>query len=198
MSAKGPKPPASGNYQVGYGKPPVHTRFRKGQSGNPRGSTPRTKPWDRANQLMLKEAYRPVMVRDGERTVPMPAIAAIFRSQLASGLKGNGPAQRASLRMIEAIESDFEAKKTEFLKVVIDYKADAEREIERRRKLGVTDISDIDPHPDDLLVDMATGEVHVKDELNPKDSRMLKGLAILYLTCPSRKRRIVHCINCAN
>ena len=84
MSAKGPKPPASGNYEVGYGKPPVHTRFRKGQSGNPRGSTPRTKPWDRANQLMLKEAYRPVTVRDGERTVRMPAIAAIFRSQLVS------------------------------------------------------------------------------------------------------------------
>src|ERR1700724_4400224 len=84
MRAKGPKPPASGNYEVGYGKPPVHTRFRKGQSGNPRGSTPRTKPWDRANQLMLKEAYRPVTVRDGERTVRMPAIAAIFRSQLVS------------------------------------------------------------------------------------------------------------------
>jgi hypothetical protein len=29
--------------------------------------------------------------RDGERTVPMPAIAAIFRSQLASGLKGTAP-----------------------------------------------------------------------------------------------------------
>ena len=39
--------------------------------------------------------------------------------------------------MIEAIEGDFEAKKTEFLKVVIEYKADAEREIERRRKLGI-------------------------------------------------------------
>ena len=108
----------------------------------------------------------------------MPAIAAIFRSQLACGPKGNGPAQRASLRMIEAIEGDFEAKKTEFLKVVIDNKADAEQEIERRRKLGITDISDINPHPDDLLVDMATGEVHVKDELNPKDSRMLKGLGL--------------------
>jgi site-specific DNA recombinase len=33
---------------------------------------------------MLKEAYRPVTVRDGERTVRMPAIAAIFRSQLVS------------------------------------------------------------------------------------------------------------------
>ena len=87
--------------------------------------------------MMLKEAYRPVTVRDGERTVRMPAIAAIFRSQLVSGLKGNGPAQRASLRMIGAIEADFVAEKAEFLKVVIEYKADAEREIERRRKLGI-------------------------------------------------------------
>ncbi len=59
----------------------------------------------------------------------MPAIAAIFRSQLASGLKGNGPSQRASLRMIEAIEGRQSALKTELLKTVIEYKADAEREI---------------------------------------------------------------------
>jgi hypothetical protein len=26
-----------GNYEVGYGKPPVHTRFKKGQNGNPKG-----------------------------------------------------------------------------------------------------------------------------------------------------------------
>ena len=25
------------DYEVGYGRPPVHSRFRKGQSGNPRG-----------------------------------------------------------------------------------------------------------------------------------------------------------------
>ena len=25
------------DYDVGYGKPPRHTRFKKGQSGNPRG-----------------------------------------------------------------------------------------------------------------------------------------------------------------
>jgi Family of unknown function (DUF5681) len=102
MSAKGPKPPRSGNYEVGYGKPPVHTRFRKGQSGNPRSSIPKRTPTERANWVMLQEAYRPVTVLEGERTMRMPAIAAIFRSQLASGLKGNGPAQRASLRMIKA------------------------------------------------------------------------------------------------
>ena len=28
------------DYEVGYGKPPRHTRFVKGQSGNPRGRSP--------------------------------------------------------------------------------------------------------------------------------------------------------------
>lgn len=32
---KQPRTPA--NYDVGYGKPPAHTRFQKGQSGNPQG-----------------------------------------------------------------------------------------------------------------------------------------------------------------
>jgi hypothetical protein len=29
------------DYAVGHGKPPVHTRFKKGQSGNPRGRHPK-------------------------------------------------------------------------------------------------------------------------------------------------------------
>src|SRR2546421_104291 len=31
------------DYEVGYGKPPCHTRFTKGQSGNPRGRPPGAK-----------------------------------------------------------------------------------------------------------------------------------------------------------
>ena len=30
-------------YEVGYGKPPRHTRFPKGRSGNPKGRPPRSK-----------------------------------------------------------------------------------------------------------------------------------------------------------
>ena len=30
-------PEKTGDYKVGYGKPPRHTRFAQGQSGNPRG-----------------------------------------------------------------------------------------------------------------------------------------------------------------
>ena len=32
------------DYEVGRGKPPVHTRFKKGQSGNPRGPRPKNLP----------------------------------------------------------------------------------------------------------------------------------------------------------
>ena len=32
-----------GDYEVGYGKPPCHTRFVKGRSGNPRGRSPGAK-----------------------------------------------------------------------------------------------------------------------------------------------------------
>src|SRR5712675_3184720 len=32
-----------GDHEVGYGKPPRHTRFTKGQSGNPRGRPPGAK-----------------------------------------------------------------------------------------------------------------------------------------------------------
>ena len=32
-----------GDYEVGYGRPPCHTRFVKGQSGNPRGRPPGAK-----------------------------------------------------------------------------------------------------------------------------------------------------------
>ena len=35
--------PRLGDYEVGYGKPPRHTRFSKGQSGNPRGRPRGTK-----------------------------------------------------------------------------------------------------------------------------------------------------------
>jgi len=32
-----PRPPSDPQYQVGYGRPPLHTQFKPGQSGNPRG-----------------------------------------------------------------------------------------------------------------------------------------------------------------
>src|SRR5579864_9325458 len=91
------------SYDVGYGKPPHHTRFQKGQSGNPGG---RPRGTERVKQLALDEAYREVAVDEDGEAITMPAIQAVIRAQLALAAKGNGPAQRAVLKMVQEIETE--------------------------------------------------------------------------------------------
>ena len=97
---------SSGDYAVGYGKPPVHTRFAKSKSGNPSGRLRAQAPIERAKALVLEEAYRAMIVKDDSGAVPLPAIQAILRSQFALAAKGNGPAQRAVIAAVQAIEQE--------------------------------------------------------------------------------------------
>ena len=56
------------DYEVGYSKPPQHTRFAKGQSGNPRGRPSGAKNFT----MLLREALNePVIVTEngGRRKV---------------------------------------------------------------------------------------------------------------------------------
>jgi hypothetical protein len=93
------------DYDVGYGNPPRHRQFRKGESGNP-GGRPRGMTAGRANALALKEAYRMVPVKVGDEVVFMPALQAILRRQIALAATGNGAAQRAVIEKIQAIEQE--------------------------------------------------------------------------------------------
>ena len=108
MTSSGKESPAD-EHKVGYGKPPVHTRFRKGKSGNP-GGRPRGMTAGRARALVLQEAYRLVNVREGDNVITLPAIQAILRSQIALAAKGNGPAQRSVIEAVQAIEREIEAQ----------------------------------------------------------------------------------------
>jgi hypothetical protein len=49
------------DYVVGYGKPPLHTRFVKGQSGNPRGRPPDAK---NLKTLLSEALNEPVIVTE--------------------------------------------------------------------------------------------------------------------------------------
>ena len=64
------------DYEVGYGKPPRHTRFKKGQSGNPRG-----RPCGSKNlKTLLSEALNePVIVTENGRRRKITKREAIVR-----------------------------------------------------------------------------------------------------------------------
>jgi hypothetical protein len=118
-------------HKVGYRKPPVRTRFRKGQSGNP-GGRPRGMTAGRATALALKEAYRPVNVREGDKVISLPAIQAVLRSQVALAAKGNGAAQRAVIEAVQAIEREIEAHVTAKERALADTPAMSNLELARR------------------------------------------------------------------
>src|SRR5260370_39048781 len=89
--------------EVGYGKPPRHTQFRKGQSGNP-GGRPRRLPVQRANALLLAEAYRSVAIKEDGRMVPVTAIQAVLRNQIEHAINGDYRVQRDILKAVQHLE----------------------------------------------------------------------------------------------
>lgn len=59
-------PKDSGDYEVGYGKPPRHTRFKSGHSGNPNGKPKGVKS---IKALLGKEGRQRVRITENGKTV---------------------------------------------------------------------------------------------------------------------------------
>jgi hypothetical protein len=87
---------------VGYGRPPKHSQFKKGRSGNPNGR-PKRRP--NLRQEISKVVTDPVRVREGDNVIRIPAIVAAFRVQRNLALKGD---PRAALNFFK-IAKEFEA-----------------------------------------------------------------------------------------
>jgi hypothetical protein len=63
----------------------------------------------RAKRLAMQEAYRPITVREGDEVFTLPTIQAVMRQQGRRAAKGNGPAQRAFIDRVHAIEEEMQA-----------------------------------------------------------------------------------------
>src|SRR5689334_7790480 len=102
MSGALPKKPP--DHAVGYGRPPVHSRFRKGQSGNPAG---RRKYTDsaRGKQFLREEAFRLVTIREGDKTIRIPAIQAALRGLFVNAARGSASALKSALKINEELAS---------------------------------------------------------------------------------------------
>lgn len=159
-------PSSAGDYEVGYGKPPKHSRFQPGQSGNPRGRPRGSKNrqdvigLERLKKIVLEEAYREVTVADGSGTVRVPVAQAVVRTMAVKAAKGDHRSQRLFSEMLWEIEGDQLADNRDKLMTAVYYKELGHQELVRRRRDGLPAPLML-PHPDDVIVDMATGEVRV-------------------------------------
>lgn len=169
------------DYEVGYAKPPLASRFKPGQSGNP-GGRPRGSKNKRTasheeplKQIILQEAYRDIDVHDGSKSITMPMVQAVVRSMGVKAGKGDHRSQRLFTEMVSSIEAAAKAQNYEWLELMISMKVDGERELERRKRLGIEG-PDLIPHPDDILIDFEKNTATVLGPITKQEKEHLEVL----------------------
>ena len=93
------KPNSVGSdYVVGRGRPPLHSRFQRGRSGNPRG-----RPKGRLSQgaLMRKILRQTITIREGEKSRKVSKYEAMLATLIHKALKGDVKAFQAVSNMIK-------------------------------------------------------------------------------------------------
>ena len=96
------KPPPESNevipYQVGYRRPPLHTRFQPGVSGNPSGRAKGSQNFKTLLDRILKEE---IPLLDGDRSRKVSKAEAITRRLVIGALKGDLRSMLALFRLAE-------------------------------------------------------------------------------------------------
>ena len=100
-------------YDIGYGKPPKASQWKRGQSGNPKG-----RPKTRADHLQDAAAIlsKPVTARmpDG-KSVSLDSIEAAYLAQCRKGLKGNAPALIHAIKLMLEVQPAIDNRQAEKL-----------------------------------------------------------------------------------
>jgi hypothetical protein len=94
-------PESPRDYQVGYGKPPRHTRFKRGQSGNPRG---RPRGSKNLPTLLTEALNKRVIVAENEGRRKVTKREAIITQLVNRSAKADLRAIKILLDIIQDIE----------------------------------------------------------------------------------------------
>ena len=79
------------DYDVGYKKPPKHSQFKRGQSGNKKG---RPKSQKNLKTELLEELSEPIAVREDGKRRTISKIRAVIKGQTAKAIKGDTKAAK--------------------------------------------------------------------------------------------------------
>ena len=85
--------------KVGYAKPPKHTRFTKGHSGNPKGRPTGSK---NLATMMIEELTQPVAIVENGKRTKIPKIRAAVRQALNRAMVGDFKALQQIVIMLRS------------------------------------------------------------------------------------------------
>jgi hypothetical protein len=121
-----------GDYRVGYGRPPLATRFKRGQSGNPKGRPRRAKNL----ASLLNEALNEVVVvneNGGRKRISKRKAA--FKQLVNEAAKGNWRALKLLVDILQDIERRSEPQTEESSFSLADEKVLAQLQARLRGEL---------------------------------------------------------------
>jgi len=92
----------SASFDVGYGKPPLHSQFRKGKSGNPKGR-PRGSKGLRG--LLRDALWEDIGARNGGKPRKISVLKAIIQAQVDQALAGSDRAALTVIKLADQLDA---------------------------------------------------------------------------------------------
>jgi hypothetical protein len=128
--------PDEAGYKVGYGKPPLQTRFKKGERRNPQG---RRKAKKALSEIFKKVIAETVLVPVGEKFERITRGHAVMRANIHEALRNSKPAMANVYELINEIgmlDEIPESKRAYFAVPRRTPPEDYEREVDEVNRIG--------------------------------------------------------------
>lgn len=177
----GGKGEGPGDYDVGRGKPPEHSRFKPGQSGNPQGRPKRARGKHQqlleamdqpTREIFIAEMYREITITSGREEVTMPTIQMITRRMAKSAAEGGQQAQRTAIMLQLELEREEATNYAALVKVYREVKEQGGELFAWCRERALQE-PDILPHPDDIIIDEQSQRIEILGPSTPEQKATL-------------------------
>lgn len=142
-------------YDVGYGKPPEHTRFKKGVSGNPKGRPRGAKNKSKIAELatmVMQEGQREVEVNERGKAVKMSQMEAIVRSTHVHAIKGRPSSQRLAIQLYKEATEETVDLLAKWIDQLVARRSNAIDYIHAAQKYHIKPII-LRTYPDEIYID---------------------------------------------